>query len=87
MELSIITDMPLTLGTDSQRTREKHITAELPRLNFISLVSVAALGFAALSHERAFLTLKLFYPYFKIRLAYHTCPTVCIILIFPFFKL
>lgn len=58
--ISIITEMPLTLGAYSQRTWVRHIKGEFLKLNFASCISAVALGFAALSHECAFLT-KFFY--------------------------
>lgn len=78
--------MPLILGTYSQRICVRHIKGEFLKLNFASCVSAVALGFAALSHECAFLTLKLSYFHFKVQLS-HLYLTICIILMFPFFKL
>lgn len=62
---STITDIPLPLGTYSQRSCVRHRRGEFLSLNFAFLVSVVALGFAALSREHIFLTLKLSYRYFK----------------------
>lgn len=64
--ISIIIEMPLTLGAYSQRTWVRHIKGELPKLYFASCISAVALGFSALSHECAFLT-KFFY--FKVSTA------------------
>lgn len=72
--LCIVTYMPLTLGTYYQRTCVRHVKGEFLRLSFASLNSVTALGFAALSGEHALLSLKLFYPYFKVQLALPPSP-------------
>lgn len=77
--------MLLTLGTYSKRTCVRHVKGEFLRLNFASLVTV--LAFATLFCEHAFLTLKLFYPSFKVQLVCHAFLIICITLIFPLFKL
>lgn len=62
---STITDIPLLLGTYSQRSWVSDRTGEFLSLNFAFLVSIVALGFAALSHGHIFLALKISYRYFK----------------------
>ena len=62
---STITGIPLPQGTYSQRSCVRHRRREFLSLNFAFLVSVVALGFAALSRKHIFLTLKLSYCYCK----------------------
>ena len=76
--LYITPDTPLTLGTYSQRTCVRYTKGEFLRPKFASLVSVVALGFAALSHKHVFLTLNLSDPYFKVQRVYHPFSTICI---------
>lgn len=66
--ISIITEMPLTLGAYSQRTWVRHIKGEFLKLYCVPCISAVALGFSALSYECAFLT-KFFY--FKVYTAQH----------------